>query len=455
MIHTWNRPSATSRLDCWSSAVSVPLSVFSGAGSIVSVLVGEEGADVGSAAQPSRAAVGRRAAGQREQQRRPAAPPTEPPHDPNSASISATPTAVRSSSPGSTLSSAAWMWQAGSSTPISRISASGWAAASALHSGIAPPWPAVTRSRPYAAAHAGRQRGVPAALRARRERLAQRLRLDGDLGPPRRGGLEVLARAAAGPRRRPGRAGPAGSPRRGPRAGSRRSRRPPTARRWPARWRPAAPTPCRRPSPSRAGRRRAAPGRRPRTGRRGSRRRPRCRCCRARSTVVSPASSRRVASTAISAASASGAAPPYIPECAGPGHRAHRHQHRAGAAQAGGHGRRAELDVAGVGDQHHVGGEQPGVGADQPAEAARATSPPSPRTPRARRPATASAARAARSAASPGCPCSRPRRGRRGGRRARSAPTATRPTRRGRPAARRSGSRAAPSARPRGRASGR
>src|SRR5688572_29323186 len=50
VIHTWNRPSATSRLDCWSSAVSVPLSVLSGRGSIVRLLVGEDDADVGSAA---------------------------------------------------------------------------------------------------------------------------------------------------------------------------------------------------------------------------------------------------------------------------------------------------------------------------------------------------------------------------------------------------------------------
>ncbi len=81
----------------------------------------------------------------------PPAPATDRLTTPTLPASARRPAAVRASSAGSTLSSAAWMWQAGSSTPISRISASGCAVASALHSGMAPPWPASTRSRPYAA----------------------------------------------------------------------------------------------------------------------------------------------------------------------------------------------------------------------------------------------------------------------------------------------------------------
>ena len=52
------------------------------------------------------------------------------------------------------------------------------------------------------------------------------------------------------------------------------------------------------------------------------------------------------------------------------GHRPHRHQHRTRAAQAGRDGGSAELDVAGVGDEHHVGREQVRLRADQPTETA-------------------------------------------------------------------------------------
>src|SRR5690349_18266477 len=48
VIHTWKRPRATSRLDCWSSASSVPLSGFSDGGGSVSVFAGVEGVPDGS-----------------------------------------------------------------------------------------------------------------------------------------------------------------------------------------------------------------------------------------------------------------------------------------------------------------------------------------------------------------------------------------------------------------------
>ena len=86
--------------------------------------------------------------------------------------------------------------------------------------------------------------------------------------------------------------------------------------------------------------------------------------------VVPPSASRRVASIEISAASASGAAPPYMPECTGPARvrtvtRTLPVPRRLVVTVG-----RAELDVAGVRDQHDVGGEQIGVGTHEGLESA-------------------------------------------------------------------------------------
>ena len=86
--------------------------------------------------------------------------------------------------------------------------------------------------------------------------------------------------------------------------------------------------------------------------------------------VVCPVSSRRLASAVRRACRASGAAPPYMPECTGPAIVRTVTSTTAGAPQAVVTVGSAELDVAGVGDDDHVaprrGRRLPGRAASSP-----------------------------------------------------------------------------------------
>ncbi len=86
--------------------------------------------------------------------------------------------------------------------------------------------------------------------------------------------------------------------------------------------------------------------------------------------VVPPSASRRVASIEIRAAKRVGRGAAVHARMHRAGQGAHGDQDAPGAAQAGGHGRSAELDVAGVRDQHDVGGEQIGFGTHEGLESA-------------------------------------------------------------------------------------
>ena len=138
------------------------------------------------------------------------------------------------------------------------------------------------------------------------------------------------------------------------------------------------------------------------------------------STATAPSSSWSVASSRVSASSASGAAPPNWPLCRAFSSVRSVDGELAVAAQGVAQRRLPELPVAAVGDHHHVGAHQLRVALDDARASSGGRSPRSPRSAPSRDGRLAVRRRAARRGGRRCRTCRRPRRARTGGRRATS-----------------------------------